>query len=205
MSNPILSLSAQLRQETWSQHQSLEATEFSRRLLAQTLPIHAYTAQLQAYAPIHAHLEALCAASEHPMVQAVWRDNLRKTLFIQEDLDFFGLSPRPDFPPATPRILDWLQKTSQAYPEGLLGALYVLEGATLGARILHPKVCAMYGLTQAGCAYYGAYRHQTPDHWIAFKARLDKAVVKPGEVTQVIGAARDFFTYIGELFAHVPI
>jgi len=194
-----------MRQATWPQHQALESLEFSRRLLAQTLPLAAYTAQLQAYAPMHAHLERCCAESQHPAVQAVWREDLRKLSWLEADLHFFGLSARADFPPATPRILDWLQRTSQHSPAGLLGALYVLEGATLGARILHPKVCAMYGLTQGGCAYYGGYLYQAPDHWMAFKTRLDQAVTQPEEAAQAIGAAGDFFTHIGELLAHVPL
>jgi len=55
-----------------------------------------------------------------------------------------------------------------------MGALYVLEGSTLGGQVIGRHIGAVHGLADAGLAYYRAHGRQTGVMWNAFRARLDR-------------------------------
>lgn len=54
-----------------------------------------------------------------------------------------------------------------------LGAMYVLEGSSLGGQLIARRVSAVLGLgPQSGCSYYGAYGSAVGTMWRDFRARL---------------------------------
>lgn len=54
-----------------------------------------------------------------------------------------------------------------------LGAMYVLEGSTLGGQLIARRVTAVLGLgPQSGCSYYGVYGPAVGMMWRDFRARL---------------------------------
>jgi heme oxygenase len=71
-----------------------------------------------------------------------------------------------------------------------MGALYVLEGSTLGGRVIGRHIAATHGLTGEGLAYYAGHGTRTGAMWSAFRARLDGF---DGEGEAVVAAANETF------------
>jgi heme oxygenase len=152
-----------------------------------TLAVYrAYLARLLGfYAPVEATLAG------HPWASAGldFRPR-RKAALLTADLDCLGLDvdvqaslPRCDKLPPLP-----------ALPEAL-GCAYVLEGATLGGRVLARLVSAALGLGRArGCAFLLAYGDETDAMWEAFGARLEAALADDAAERRALSAARETFT-----------
>jgi heme oxygenase len=81
---------------------------------------------------------------------------------------------------------------------GAAGALYVLEGSTLGGQVIGRQLKDKLGLGPSnGACYYHGRGEQTGAHWVKFKAWLDEAVQAPAEVHEAVAAAQrtfDLFT-----------
>lgn len=193
--NPGDDLSARLRAATQAQHQALEQTPFSRALLGKTLPLSAYQAQLAAYWPLLQTLERHCAAA--PQLATVWRENLRRSPRLEEDLRYF--SAFPPAPPGAPvsAFIARLDEFAARRPLALLGCLYVFEGSMLGSRLLLPLLRETYQLQgDAGCRYYAACEAYPPQHWPEFKQRLQSAATDTAAETAIIDGARAGFEHI---------
>ncbi|MEU6357266.1 biliverdin-producing heme oxygenase [Streptomyces sp. NPDC047072] len=80
-----------------------------------------------------------------------------------------------------------IRHTAAVDPDALLGFLYVLEGSTLGALVLHRHVCTAYGLCAPdGVSYYGCGDHA---RWARFTGRMNAAVTDPGVRLRIADAA----------------
>ncbi|WP_161557396.1 biliverdin-producing heme oxygenase [Acidisarcina polymorpha] len=81
-----------------------------------------------------------------------------------------------------------------------LGALYVLEGATLGARFILRRLEQVLGAQLTGATAFFACRiPNAEDSWKYFKKCLDDyGIAHPGEAQQVIEGAIATFRSIGE-------
>ncbi|MFD0934978.1 biliverdin-producing heme oxygenase, partial [Methylobacterium trifolii] len=66
-----------------------------------------------------------------------------------------------------------------AGPAAAMGALYVLEGSTLGGQVIGRHIAAQHGITGDGLAYYRAHGPRTGAMWAAFRARLDASSDEP--------------------------
>lgn len=119
-----------------------------------------------------------------PHVAALLRDGAllepRQRLYLLEaDLAALGFSVNevealPRCPPPV------LRDAAEA-----LGSLYVMEGSTLGGRVIERHVERHLGLKgQFGCAYFSGYGTGTGAMWRAFLARLD---AEPAEHAERIG------------------
>ncbi len=65
---------------------------------------------------------------------------------------------------------------------GALGSLYVMEGSTLGGRVIQRNVERRLGLDgRSGCSYFAGYGTSTGVMWRLFLARLDEAPVTDAE------------------------
>jgi heme oxygenase len=93
----------------------------------------------------------------------------RRLHLLRADLAALGLSAAavaqsPSCPPVP-----------LADPREALGSLYVLEGSTLGGRLVQRHVQARLGaLGGAGCSYFNGYGDRTGAMWREFQARLDR-------------------------------
>jgi heme oxygenase len=71
-----------------------------------------------------------------------------------------------------------------------LGALYVMEGSTLGGEIISRMIGKQLSLVK-GLSFFKGYGHETADMWQAFKADLNKPENLPGDA--VVEAANETF------------
>lgn len=103
---------------------------------------------------------------------------------------------------ATPRCTNLPALTS---PEQLLGCLYVIEGATLGGRIITRQLQTQLGLNpESGGAFFDGYGAQTGPHWKAFCTMLTNNADESRHVAIVAGANRTFETLTHWLFPTSP-
>ena len=103
---------------------------------------------------------------------------------LARDLAFLGLSSAgiDGLPRALPIPLPG--------PAAAMGALYVLEGSTLGGRMIGRHITATHGLTGDGLAYYSGHGTRTGAMWSAFRTRLDTF---DGQAAEVVAAANGTF------------
>lgn len=155
-------LSARLRTETRAAHEAIEGA----------LDLEASLATPAAYRDLLARFYAFHAGWEPALGEAIgdpaFFDPRRKLGLLAADLAHLGLS-RDEMaalapcPPAPP-----LATAAQAY-----GALYVLEGSTLGGQLISRQVADRLGFGGLdGAHYYNAYGRAVGAMWRAFGRRL---------------------------------
>jgi heme oxygenase len=103
-------------------------------------------------------------------------DPRRRMHLLRADLAALGLSADTvDALPACP--LPLLHDAAEA-----LGSLYVMEGSTLGGRVIQRNVERRLGFDcRSGCTYFAGYGASTGMMWRLFLARLDEAPATDAE------------------------
>jgi heme oxygenase len=116
----------------------------------------------------YAPLEAQLMASPHWKSLAFDYADRQKTPRLTQDLLALGSSARALA--STPRCTDLPACNT---PEQLLGCLYVIEGATLGGRVITRHLQNQLGVTpESGGAFFDGYGAQTGVRWKAFCTML---------------------------------
>lgn len=159
-----------LRQETAASHQHLEDNKLSKALLSPSLALSDYQAYLSAlYAVTIACEDQVFPAISHIVPDL--QDRYKSGKLI-EDLSFTGLSDvQID---ALPVYQFEFSSAAEA-----LGIMYVIEGSTLGGRILYKHVHETLGLSfEKGAAYFWGYGAQTGILWKSFISALSQFAVE---------------------------
>ncbi|GJE53837.1 MULTISPECIES: biliverdin-producing heme oxygenase [Methylobacterium] len=155
-------LHARLRAATAGAHQALE----------RDLDWEARTATLQGYRDLLALMRGFHAGFE-PAIGRMLDDEdffgpRRRLQALDADLNRLGLGATDiaGLPAVSPIAL-----TSRA---SAYGALYVLEGSTLGGQVIGRSIAERHGPdAEAACRYYRGHGRATGRMWNAFRARLD--------------------------------
>ena len=170
-----------LRRETRPAHDAIEAAvDIERHLVSPD----AYRALMTRYLGFHAAFEAARdgsaarAALDPALVPEVSRAGL-----IRQDLLALGMSPGEVDRLPRPRLsrLDSLP--------ALLGAVYVIEGSSLGGVVLAKMVETRLGIGEGGAAFLAGDGRDTARRWRAAVAALD-ASVPPAAADEVVASAR---------------
>jgi heme oxygenase len=104
------------------------------------------------------------------------------------DLTWFGAEASGEARPALPKMSD---------AASLLGAMYVMEGSTLGGQLIGRHVERVLGLTAGqGNAYFRGHNERTGQLWKEFCDAL-RTKVPDHETDAVIGAAKAMFEVFG--------
>lgn len=180
MSGGTEGLRLRLRAQTREAHEALERDLGWEQRIA-TLP---------GYRSLLARFHGFHAAAEPEIGRALGDDALfeprRRLALLAADLRHLGLSERaiealPRHPPL-----------GIEGPAGALGALYVLEGSTLGGRVIGRRVAELHGFrADGGCAYYTAHGERAGAMWRAFCDRLEAAPASSS--AEVVAAANRTF------------
>lgn len=80
-----------------------------------------------------------------------------------------------------------------------LGALYVIEGSTLGGKIIYKMMQQQLGLDK-GMSFFSGYGNKTEQMWDTFKQALNNHAEDPEKEAVVIAAANQTFLKFGEWF-----
>ena len=121
----------------------------------------------------------------------------RKAHLIAADLGALGLS-RTEVD-ALPRCAELPRLRG---PHRALGCMYVLEGATLGGKIITRTVCAGLGVAPgSGCSFFASYGDRIGPMWKAFGAAVAAAPGVDAHRREVIAGARDTFATFERWFS----
>ncbi|MFD0748714.1 biliverdin-producing heme oxygenase [Mucilaginibacter calamicampi] len=110
----------------------------------------------------------------------------RKTAALATDIEALGETlPRKAEGGELPTIENELQA---------FGALYVIEGSTLGGKIISKMVQQHLGITDGkGLSFFDGYGDDTGKKWSAFQQALNNIGMSPEREDAVIAAANDTF------------
>ena len=134
-------------------------------------------------------MEEQLATTIWPEVFGHWRPQLIGQA-LRADMTDLGLTPSVNAgSPVLPQTM-----------ESLLGQLYVLEGSSLGARILYRRAQGI-GLSQNYGARHLALQTGTSDNWRKFLAILEQAA--PVDLASVVAASNAIFQAAEQAFGKV--
>jgi heme oxygenase len=178
-----------LKQATSASHTALEN---QLPLMNTDLTRDEYGQFVSRFFGFYAPLESQLLAS--PLWQTLAFDYhaRQKTPRLKQDLSSLGNSA--DVLAVTPHCTDLPALTT---PEQLLGCLYVIEGATLGGRVISRHLQNQLGLTsESGGAFFDGYGTETGLRWKAFCTMLSRNADSSGDEGRheaiVAGANRTF-------------
>ena len=181
-----LPLSAQLRERTAPLHREIETL----LRLPDTIRSRAdYQDWLSRFLGLYDPLEGLFAAFSDWDSLGLSMSSRGHTSCLVEDLVALGIDPR-DPPRADPALLPDLPTFAHA-----LGALYVIEGATLGGRLILRDLEPRVGAPIAGATrFFGGRGETVGPMWQNFRAALDEFCLRQPRLCDdvVIGAERTF-------------
>lgn len=151
-------LHAHLREATAAAHAGLERDlDWEARVAT----LAGYRALLSRLRGFHAAYEPAIAAA---LADAAFFDPRRRLAALDADLHALsGEVPGPRPEPAAPHLDS---------PGAALGALYVLEGSTLGGAVIGRHVARLHG-ESVPLAYYAGRGRATGPLWRSFRERLD--------------------------------
>jgi heme oxygenase len=178
-----INLLEQLKAETLSNHQQLEKKLISR--LKGMKGLEDYIQILQIF---YAYFGAL----EDQINKYIGPDQLsdyserRKTLSIKNDiLDLNGEVPEKAMGADLPVIENVLQA---------FGALYVIEGSTLGGQVISKMISKQLGFaTDQGLSFFKSYGEETMSMWNSFKLVLERHAETQPQADAITQAANETF------------
>ena len=187
-----MDLRADLCAATRPAHESLErllrldsgttAARYAWYLLA----MHAVTEAAEGAMALDPRLEALGLALA----------GRRKLAWLEVDLRGLGIEPAP--PPFAPAIPDDVPRR--------VGWAYVLEGSTLGARVVLKQMAPRLDVTrERGARFLAGYGERTAAMWRSFVEALDAIPFDALERKACVAGAAQAFTCIEETFRAISI
>jgi heme oxygenase len=181
-------LSDKLKESTKQNHQQLEKT-----LVGKLKAIHSAQEYIDLLKLFYGYFGGLEQEINNIMDTALLPDHgqRRKTQAIADDLLYLGSDiPEKAEGYELPQMNDSLQA---------LGALYVMEGSTLGGTIISKMIQQHLHLEDKGLSFFTGYGSQTPHMWEVFKQALNEIDI-PGDESVVIASANQTFLKFGEWF-----
>lgn len=164
-----------LRTETAENHKALESLMFVNEIMNHTLSTEQYKKLLTINYIIHQKLENELSNMLDADIAAELDMNSRlKLTALEKDLDYWQIDN------LTLPGLDFELFVPQKNTGEVLGALYVLEGATLGGNVIKRHILANKHFEghEEGLNYYGVYGEELSEKWKTFVAVLNKSVAE---------------------------
>lgn len=162
----LSSFPKKLKEETAVLHQILEDLPVSKRLLQPDLKKEDYLQYLDLMHDVIFEVESKI----FPIVSSEISDldQRKKAPTFQHDFDFLNFDKK-----GKKEVFD-LSNKENLLPFGL-GILYVIEGSTLGGKVIFKHVQKALGLDQNnGASYFYGYGEKTGDFWKSFMIQLSK-------------------------------
>jgi len=160
-----------LKEKTQALHDELEDLLFVTEIMNKTLSLDQYKKNIVINYAVHKQLEhqLFDAVSEKLQVK-LNLDSRKKLPALEKDLDELSIEEGEValLPAAAPEILK-----NDAF---ILGALYVLEGATLGGHVIAKNLASNPNFVHQNIPvhYYSVYGEDLMNHWKSFVAVLNE-------------------------------
>lgn len=179
-----------LKTKTKGNHDQLEELMFVHEIMNKTLSLEQYKTLLATNYLVHANLEfKVHLALDENTAKQVGADQRYKLSSLIEDLKEAGISKDE---------LDQININvphNEYSPAAALGAMYVLEGATMGGQVIQKKLRATPAFEGLNLNYYTIYGDNLMPNWKSFVGVLNTAVPE-SDYQQVIDSASETFRFI---------
>jgi heme oxygenase len=176
-------LSNQLKKDTLNNHQLLEKMLVGRMRAIRSEADYIDLLQLfySYFGGLELQIDQYINEIEMPDYQ-----QRRKSAYLANDIISLGGTP---VPLAKGEALPAIQNNLQAY-----GALYVIEGSTLGGKIISKMMAQQLQITDGrGLTFFSGYGNNTETMWDTFKQQLDGQTQTTQQEAEVIDAANQTF------------
>ena len=172
-----------LRTATRSAHHAIDHHPLLAPLVRPELSLEHYGRVLRSFLWLYTPLQDAFALS---IAQAGGGFELAdRVSWLQADLTRLGLNR--DLPPE-PWLVPAMDST-----EKLVGALYVVEGSTLGGQVIARQLSASLGFTaQHGARFFNGWGEQTEARWLAFWRYADGICAPTGHEAAAAAAVAFF-------------
>jgi heme oxygenase len=186
-------LQDRLKSVTKVNHDELESLMFVNEIMNKTLSVEQYKIVLTTNYIIHAELES----GLHEHLSADLRDKLQignrsKLVALQQDLDEMQIRQEEL------EALDLSFLQIDASNAASLGAMYVLEGATLGGHVIYKKLKANPAFENLSLNYYSVYQQNLMPNWLSFVDVINTNVPE-SEFETAEHAALQMFNHIADV------
>jgi heme oxygenase (biliverdin-IX-beta and delta-forming) len=181
-----------LRSSTAPMHSRLESTELSAVLMSEQVT----TGNYRNYLTVFKEVIAFCENDIFPLITDVIKDthNRVKLPLIQRDLESLPSSDEIKSFPFKPGHAE----ISTAYA---LGYMYVIEGSTLGGRVILKHLQPKIGVDKdKGAAFFAGYDENTGPMWKQFLMDFTSYVIANNCQEETIKGAQDAFDSIYQHF-----
>jgi len=183
---------ARLKRETAAEHAAIEEATGLMRPEATLGDYRHYLERSHSfYAAVERELQ------RHDVWDLLGLDAAERTKLplIADDLEALGRAPESVPPCAAPPSLPGLAEA--------LGAAYVLEGATLGGRVISRHLTSEFG-SHVPRRFVNAYGAQTGDNWQAFRAALNRFTRSRALEERIVAGAKETFRSYTRWLAERP-
>ena len=164
-----------LRTETANRHTALESLMFVNEIMNNSLSIDQYKKLLTINYIIHQKLEnKLANMLDANLAEELDMKNRMKLAALEKDLAYWKIDS------LTLPALNFEMFVPEKNNAAVLGALYVLEGATLGGNVIKKHILAnpAFAEHEDGLNYYGVYGEELGSKWKTFVSILNKTVAE---------------------------
>ena len=192
---------AHLRAATRALHDQLEEQPYARRVMDGHVSRAEYGAFLQSMSLLHGELERAIDGAEEPALHKVFADDMRKLPWLNQDLLELGMPSHPAECMAThaEALVARYQAAAAEDPFFLLGALYVLEGSSLGGRVQRRALLQRPEFATLGHRYLTGYDADTRAHFERFTQRLTAALHDDSKLDRAAAGAVSTFESMGKI------
>ena len=175
-----------LKARTRSRHERAEA---ALPLMDDGLTLDRYRETLAAFRGFYVPMEARLAALSGWTARGFDLDRRRKAPLVERDLRALGLE---EVEIALLPLCHDLPDVA-TLPRAL-GALYVMEGATLGGQVIRRHLARTLGLdADGGVAFLSSYGDRVGAMWKEFQGFVTRSIATPGDADAIVAAASATF------------
>lgn len=191
-----------LRDRTMEKHKLAERHPLQHALAIGKLPPEQYAALTAQLMIVHRELfAALNRSRAVPAIAAVLRDYHDHEPRCRRDIEHFGVDASAVAAGiATAKMVDDIKFAEASSALDLLGALYVLEGATNGGKFIAKMVRRAYRLEGiAGTESLDPYGQAQPERWEEFKRSMRGVAFGEVEIERLVAMACRTFDAVAEI------
>lgn len=190
--NSTVNILTQLRTHTSTLHSELEQTPVSLALLDAGVSLHNYVAYLQKMRGIIDFYEG----TVFPVLENTLTDLSEREKLAAIDKDLEYMSAESDNLPVFNNPVAMNPTIGYAF-----GCMYVIEGSTLGGKVILKHISKTLGIVpDEGGTYFAGYGEQTGHYWKTFLHNLQEYSANNNCDAEIITGAKDTFTAIKHYF-----
>lgn len=190
-----------LREETKGAHDRLEAVALSDKIMDGSLQPDEYKKLIRVHYLVHRELENLVEKNDiQQHFPELHFEERKKMPLLEKDAKELSIAEEKLRTPSAGALPD----TGGAHggtPYGLLGMLYVMEGATLGGNVIVKSLRKNEHLSGLGdFHYFGCYGPDTGKKWKSFLEVLKEKGQGPEAQAEIVEGARATYELFEENF-----